>query len=55
MLPVIIFSSRRLSKKICIKKILKMIGKSNNKPASLVTGIIINIPATIWKIETNVK
>ena len=28
-----------------------MIGKSNNKPVSLVTGMIINIPATIWKIE----
>jgi hypothetical protein len=38
-----------------MKKILKMIGKSNNKPASLVTGMIINIPATIWKIETNAK
>ena len=38
-----------------LKNILKMIGKSNNRPANLVKGMIINIPATIWKIDTNAK
>lgn len=54
-MPVTIFSFILLSKNSCIKKILNIIGNNINKPTNLVLGIIISMPAKIWKNAINLR